>query len=163
MRRLTFKIFWSLSLIYYRHFNFSWGSKRVKIFHFVLNLNWGCSKCVQICSICVLNVAGAALFACWMLQELLYLGPEQRLRRQSSSICVQNLYRATPATFRMQIEQWLQKMRDIKQPIIKRHWKSELFQDTNTVEQFECIQSGFNLGSKQNIKFERFWSLSLRT
>jgi hypothetical protein len=32
-----------------------------------------------------------------MLQELLYLGPEQRLR-VLSPICVQNLYRATPAT-----------------------------------------------------------------
>jgi hypothetical protein len=39
------------------------------------------------------------------LKELLNLGPEQRLRRLSSSICVQNLYRATPATLRTQIEQ----------------------------------------------------------
>jgi hypothetical protein len=38
-----------------------------------------------------------------MLQKLLYLGPEQRLRRLFSSICVQNLYRATPAKFRTQI------------------------------------------------------------
>ncbi len=87
MRRLIFKIFWSLSLIYYRHFNFlSWGSKSVPIFYFVLNLIWGCSKWVQIalfvswnnsdfqclfligclifahflqyCSICILKVAG---------------------------------------------------------------------------------------------------------
>jgi hypothetical protein len=40
-----------------------------------------------------------------MLQELLYLGPEQKLRRLLSSFCVQNLYRATPATFRTQIEE----------------------------------------------------------
>jgi hypothetical protein len=39
-----------------------------------------------------------------MLQELLYLGPEQRLRRLLSSICVRNQYRATPATFRTQID-----------------------------------------------------------
>jgi hypothetical protein len=32
-----------------------------------------------------------------MLQELLYLGHEQRLRRLLSSICLQNLYRATQA------------------------------------------------------------------
>jgi hypothetical protein len=29
-----------------------------------------------------------------MLQEMLYLGPEQKLRRLFSSICVQGLYRA---------------------------------------------------------------------
>jgi hypothetical protein len=39
------------------------------------------------------------------LQELLHLGPEQRLRRLFSSICVLNLYRATPATLRTLIEQ----------------------------------------------------------
>jgi hypothetical protein len=39
-----------------------------------------------------------------MLQELLYLGPEQKLRRLFSSICDQDIYRATPATFRTQIE-----------------------------------------------------------
>ncbi len=66
IRRLIFKIFWRVPLIYYRHFNFlSWGSKSVQIFHFVLNLIWGCSKWVQICSICVLNIAGAAQFRSW--------------------------------------------------------------------------------------------------
>jgi hypothetical protein len=39
-----------------------------------------------------------------MLQELLYSGPEQRLRRLFSSIYVHNLNRAAPATFRMEIE-----------------------------------------------------------
>jgi hypothetical protein len=34
-----------------------------------------------------------------MLQELLYLGPEKRLRRLFSSICVQKLNRVAPATF----------------------------------------------------------------
>jgi hypothetical protein len=43
------------------------------------------------------------------------------LRRLLSSICFQNLYRATPATFRTQIEQWLLKMHEIKQPIRKSH------------------------------------------
>jgi hypothetical protein len=38
-----------------------------------------------------------------MLQELLYLDSEQRLRRLLSSICAQNIYIATPATFRTQI------------------------------------------------------------
>jgi hypothetical protein len=66
-----------------------------------------------------------------MLQELLYLGPEQRLRRLLSSICVKNQYRATPATFRTQIEQYCKKCAKIKQPIRKRHLKSELFQDEN--------------------------------
>jgi hypothetical protein len=40
-----------------------------------------------------------------MFQELLYLGPEQKLRRLFSSIYVQELYRAIPAIFRAQIEQ----------------------------------------------------------
>jgi hypothetical protein len=35
----------------------------------------------------------------------IYVGPEQRLRRLVSSVCVLNLNRATPATFRAQIEQ----------------------------------------------------------
>jgi hypothetical protein len=52
-------------------------------------------KCNRICSIYVLNVARAA-----------FLGPEQRLRILLSSICAQNLYRETPATFWMQIEQF---------------------------------------------------------
>jgi hypothetical protein len=39
-----------------------------------------------------------------MLQGLLYLGPEQRLRRLLSSFYVQNLYRASPATFRTESE-----------------------------------------------------------
>jgi hypothetical protein len=66
MRRLIFKFFWTLSLIFNMHLIFlSWGSKSVQIFHFVLNLIWGCSKCVRICSIWVLDVAGTALFRFW--------------------------------------------------------------------------------------------------
>jgi hypothetical protein len=53
-----------------------------------------------------------------MLQELLYLGPEQRLRRLSSSVCVQNLNREAPATFGMQILD--SNVEEIKQPIRKQ-------------------------------------------
>ncbi len=119
MRCLIFKTFWSLSLIYYRHFNFlSWGSKSVQIFHLVLNLIWGCSKWVQIalfaswnnsdlrclfvigcsishifynhCSICVLKVAEVALYRFWTQIE-------------DSSLL--NLCSGPPTTFRTQIEQ----------------------------------------------------------
>jgi hypothetical protein len=67
--------------IFNRHLKFlCLGSKSVQIFNFVLNLTWGCSKCVQI-----------VLFASWnnsdfqflwlfdfthFLQLLLYLHPE---------------------------------------------------------------------------------------
>jgi hypothetical protein len=44
-----------------------------------------------------------------MLQELFYLAPELKLRILFSSICVQDLYRATPATFRTQMEQYRRK------------------------------------------------------
>ncbi len=46
-----------------------------------------------------------ALFAFWKLLELLYIGFEHKLRIIVSSISVQNLNRAAPATFRTQIEQ----------------------------------------------------------
>ncbi len=46
-----------------------------------------------------------ALFASWKLLELLYIGPEHKLRRIVSSTSVQDLNRAAPATFRTQIEQ----------------------------------------------------------
>jgi hypothetical protein len=105
MRRLIFNIFKSLSLVYNRHFNLlSWGSKSIQIFHFVLNLIWGCSRCIRICSICVLNVAGAALFRCWTEVEesiILHLCSKPKI------------------------------MWEIKQPIRKRHWWSELLKDAN--------------------------------
>ncbi len=66
MSRLIFKISLSEPLIFNRHLKFlCLGSKSVQFFHFVLNLIWGCSKWVRICSICVLNVARAALFRSW--------------------------------------------------------------------------------------------------
>ncbi len=46
-----------------------------------------------------------ALFASWKMLELLYIGPEHKLRRIASSTSVQDLNRAAPATFRTQIEQ----------------------------------------------------------
>ncbi len=100
------------------------GSKRVHIFYFVSNLNWGCSKWIQIalfaswnnfdfqclfligclisrifydhCSICVLKVAGVAIY---------------RFRRTIEDNSLLNLCsgpkycRAAPARFRTQIEQ----------------------------------------------------------
>ncbi len=98
MRRLILKIFWCEPSIINRHLKFLCkGSNRVQIFHFVSNLNWGCSKWVQIprfaswnnsecqclfligflisrifynhCSICVLKVVGVALFRFWTQSE----------------------------------------------------------------------------------------------
>jgi hypothetical protein len=46
-----------------------------------------------------------ALFVSWKLLELLYIGLEHKLRIIVPSTSVQNLNRAAPATFRMQIEQ----------------------------------------------------------
>ncbi len=99
------------------------GSKSIQIFDFVVNPDWGCSKCIQIalfafwnnsdfqclfligcliscifynrCSICTLKVVGVAP----------YIGLEHKLRRIVSSTSVQDLNRAAPATFRTQIEQ----------------------------------------------------------
>ncbi len=97
MRHLIFKNFKSKPSIFNRHLKLlCLGSKSVQI----SILFWTLFEAAQ-------NGFEFAVFASWMLQELLYLGPEQRLRRLLSSICVQNLYRATPATFRTQIEQWL--------------------------------------------------------
>ncbi len=104
MRRLIFKFFLNLCLIFNKNLNFlSRGSKGVQIFI----LFWTFFEAAQ-------NVLEYALFVSWMLPELLYLGPEQKLRRSFSSICVQDLYRATPATFRMQIEQWWKKRQEIQ-------------------------------------------------
>jgi hypothetical protein len=62
---------WTWDAWYFKFFKVSLqfllglGSKIVQIFHFVLNLICGCSKWVRICSIYVLNVAGAAQFRSW--------------------------------------------------------------------------------------------------
>jgi hypothetical protein len=116
-------MFWSVPLIFYSHFNFlSWGSKSVQIFHFVLNLNWGCSKLVQIAYLgpeIILTFSAffwlavwfpafstiIALLGSWKLLELLYIGLEHKLRRTVSSTSVQDLNGAAPAIFRTQIEQ----------------------------------------------------------
>jgi hypothetical protein len=125
MRRLKLKFFWSLSLIYYRHFNFlSWGSKSVQIVHFVLNLILVCSKWVQIalfaswnnsdfqclfligclilhiffsnCFICILKVAGVALY------RFLTQFEDNSLHNLCSGPTVN---RAALAKFKTQIEQ----------------------------------------------------------
>jgi hypothetical protein len=123
MRRLIIKHFWSLFLIYYRHFYFlSWGSKSVQVFPFVLTLIWGCSKWVQIALFASWNNSdfqclfligclisrifyNLALFASWQLLELLYICFEHKLRIIVSSTPVQDLNWAAPATFRTQREQ----------------------------------------------------------
>ncbi len=96
--------------------------KKRSNFLFVLNFIWGCSICVQIAlfvswnnfdSQCLFLIGYwisrfssiIALFAYWKLLELLYIGPEQKLRRIVSSTSVQDLNGAAPATFRTQIEQ----------------------------------------------------------
>jgi hypothetical protein len=110
-------------LIYYRYFNFlCLGSKSIQIFHFVLNLNWGCSKCVQIALFVSWNNSDFQchfwltvwfhtfstiidLFASWKLLELLCVDFGHKVRILVLSPSVQDLYRASPATFRMQMEQ----------------------------------------------------------
>ncbi len=122
MRCLIFKIFWSLSLIYYRQFNFlSWGSKSVQIFHFFWTLFEAALngfKLLYLRPKIILTFSAffwlavwflrifynIVLFAYWKLLELLYIGFERKLRIIVSSTSVQDLNRAAPATFRTQIE-----------------------------------------------------------
>jgi hypothetical protein len=147
MRRLIFKMIWSLSLIYYRHFNFlSWGSKSAQIFHFVLNLIWGFSNWVQSELFQCLFLIGClilriftiiALFVSWKLLELLYRGFEHKLRIIVSSTSVQDLNRAAPATFRTQIGQI---RTHFEQPQIKFRTKLKiwmLFEPKH--KNFECL------------------------
>jgi hypothetical protein len=63
-----------------------------------------------------------ALFVSWKLLELLYIGPEHKLRRIVSSTSVQDLNRAAPATFRTQIEQILTHFEQ-PQKGLKTKWK----------------------------------------
>jgi hypothetical protein len=146
MRRLIFKIFWSFSLIYNKHLNFlSWGSNGVQIFHFVLNLIWGCSKCVKICSICFLNVARAALFRSWTeVEETIFLNLCLKPILSNSSN-FQNANRA------MIVENaWNQTANQ------KRHGKSELLQDTYRAiwTHLEQPQLGFETKLKIWMLFE---------
>jgi hypothetical protein len=55
-----------------------------------------------------------------MLQELLYLGPEQMLRRLLSSICVQNLW-SNSSNFQDTNRAMIVEKHEIKQPVRKRH------------------------------------------
>ncbi len=123
MRRLILKNFLSEPSIFKRHFKFlCLGSKRVQNFHFVSNLNWGCSngfKLVYLHLEIFLTFSPffwlavwfpkfsriIALFVSWKLLELLYIGFEHKLRTIVSSASVQGLNRASSATIRTQIEQ----------------------------------------------------------
>ncbi len=123
MRRLIFIIFLNLPLIFNRHFKFlCWGSKSVQIFYLFLTLFEAALNVFKLLYLCpeiiltpnafFLLVIGfpafssiIALFASWKLLELLYIGPEHKLRRIVSSTSVQDLNRAAPAIFRTQIEQ----------------------------------------------------------
>ncbi len=110
--------------------------KKSQIFHFVSNLNWGCSKWVQTalfsswnnsdfhclfligclislifynhCSIYIPRVGGVALYMFWTQIED---------KTVVSSTSVQNLNRAAPATFRTQIEQ-IQRMEEERTDMI---------------------------------------------
>ncbi len=142
VRCLILKFLLSEPLIFNRHLRFlCLGSKRVQIFHFVSNLNWGCSKWVQTalfsswnnydiqclfligCSISHIPYSTIiALFASCKLLELLYIGFQHKLRITVSSTYVHDLNRAAPATFRTQIEKiWTQ----FEQPQIRfrTKWK----------------------------------------
>jgi hypothetical protein len=146
MRRLIFKYFWSLSLIYNRHFNFlSWGSKKVQIVLFVLNLIWGCSKCVQICSICILNVAGAALFRSWTeVEETTILNLCSKPIKSNSS----NFQDTNRAMI-------VENARN-SNSLSEKDWNSELFQDTNGAiwTHLEQPQSRFKIKCKIWMLFE---------
>ncbi len=143
MRRLILKKILSEPSIFNRHLKFlCLGSKSVQIFDFVLNLSWGCSRCVQIALFVSWNNSD---FLClfqsgclisrifynhcsisWKLLELLFVGFEQKLRIILSSISVQDLNRAAPAKFGTQIEQI---RTHIEQPQIRfrTKWKINAF------------------------------------
>ncbi len=141
MRPLIFEIVWSFSLIYNRHLNFlSWGSKSVQIFLFVLNLIWGCSKCVWICSICVVNVAGDALFRSWKEVE------ETIILNLCSKPLLSNSSNFQDANSAMIVENpWNQTENQ------KKVWKSELFQDANRAVWTHLEQPQFRFKTKSKI------------
>jgi hypothetical protein len=109
MRRTMFKIV--IKPFFNRHFKFlCWGSKRVQIFYLFQTL-FEATLNVFNCSICVLSMpflmaffSIIALFAFLKLLELLYIGPEYKLRIVPST-SVQDLNRAAPVTFRTKMEQ----------------------------------------------------------
>ncbi len=124
IRRLIFKNFLSEPSIFNRHLKFlCLGSKSVQIFHFVSNLNIEVAlntfKLLYLRSEIIPTFSAffwlavwfhtfsisIALFASWKLLELLYIGFEHKLRIIVSSTSGQDVNRAAPATFRMQIEQ----------------------------------------------------------
>ncbi len=123
MRRLTFKIFLNLPLIFNRHFKFlCWCSKSVQIFYLFRTLfeaALNVFKLLYLCPETILTLNAffwlafgfpafssiIALFVSWKLLELLYIVPEHTLRRIVSSASVQDLNRAAPVTLRTQIEQ----------------------------------------------------------
>ncbi len=122
MRRLVFEKNVCEPSIFNRHLKLlCLLSKSIQIFDFVLNLNWGCSKCIEIALFASWNSdfqcffwlavwfhafpTIIALFASWKLLELFNTGFEHKLRITVSSTSVQGQNGAAPATFRMQIEQ----------------------------------------------------------
>ncbi len=140
MRCLIFIIFKNLPLIFNRHFKFlCWGSKSGQIFHLfrtlfeaalnVFKLLYLCSEIILPLNVFFWLAIGfpaftsiIALFASWKLLELLYIGPEHKLRRIVSSTSVQDLNRAPPATFRTQIEQ-IRTHFEQPQKRFKTNWK----------------------------------------
>ncbi len=147
------KFFKMLSLIYYRHFNFlSWGSKSLPIFHFVLNLIWGCSKWDQI-----------ALFASWNnsdFQCLFLLGCSIfAYFLQYCSICVLKVAGVALYWFWTQIED-----NSLLNLCSGPKYTEHLLQHSGRkLSKFEPILSSLKLGSEQNGKFELFLRLSIRT
>ncbi len=150
MRRLIFKICWSFYLIFNRNLNFwGWGSESVQIINFVLSLIWGCSKCIWICSICALNVVGAALFTTWaVLEETILLNLcSEPIQSNSSNFQVENI---------AMIEENAQNQTANQ----NMRWESELFQDVNRAICMHLEQPQVRF--KTNRKFEHFLSLSIR-
>ncbi len=117
MRRLIFIFFLKPSFNFNRHFKFlCWGSKSVQIFYLFRTLfeaALNVFKLLYLCPEIILTLNAffwlaigfpafssiIALFASWKLLELLYIGPEHKLRRIVSSASVQDLNRANSNTF----------------------------------------------------------------
>ncbi len=155
MRRLILIFFKNLPLIFIRHFKFlCWGSKSVQIFFLFRTLFEAARnvfKLLYLCPEIILTLNAffwlaigfpafssiIALFASWKLLELLYMGPEHKLRRIVSSTSVQDLNRADPATFRTKIEQ-IQTHLEQPQKRFKTKWKIwTLFEPQ--LKKFKCL------------------------